>query len=236
MKNVKNYALYGLLALVINVPTLNASHYDPQRQLMKGLKRSNRDQVKKALEHGANPDVLVEDNNTPLHYAANRNTEGNSAQLVNLLMQYGAQKSINESNNYGQTPLYMAADSNNPYVVDFLLGRGALFGKAVPQRISPEITKLLQLAQVIEVSNEKLASIIHNLSDQERERALYMLQERLKALGEVPTKRDRRLFAVLRDPTLLDVLQQSITEGTNLPPDLSAIIYTYVDPLEEDKS
>jgi ankyrin repeat protein len=94
-----------------------------------------------------------EEGNTPLHSAV---ICGNP-ELVELLLQHGAKKSMNRTNSWGATPLHIAVGNNNTELVKLLLRHGAagsintfdvtgktLFQSAIADPdCKPEIVKLL---------------------------------------------------------------------------------------------
>jgi ankyrin repeat protein len=77
---------------------------DIEQQLIHAIANGNLEEVRKLLEAGASPDGVDPERWTPLMIAA----EHENFEAINILLSFGAD--INKSDNYGQTPLYIAVD------------------------------------------------------------------------------------------------------------------------------
>ena len=100
--------------------------------LMRGAFSGDPALVKLLLEHGANPHVPSKDNETPLMAACgtgfiNGYSKGRSAaerlEVVKLLVQLG--EDVNAADNYGITPLMVAANLGDTAIIQYLIEQGA---------------------------------------------------------------------------------------------------------------
>ena len=92
---------------------------ETDKELLEAVKNNKLDEVKKALDAGANVNAKGDDGNTALIFAGyNGHTES-----VKLLLNRGAD--VNAKNNTGYTALIWASEKGHKYIVEKLLEEGA---------------------------------------------------------------------------------------------------------------
>ncbi|KAK9877705.1 hypothetical protein WA026_019385 [Henosepilachna vigintioctopunctata] len=103
--NIQNQMLYTPLNVFIDRPPQNESI------------------LRKLLDAGANPNIAEADGYSPLHTLALQPETGKTRIFARLLVEYKA--NVNSTNNFKETPLYMAIEEGNEGLVDILLESGA---------------------------------------------------------------------------------------------------------------
>lgn len=103
------------------IKLLLVSQEDPQDMLLQGLRTQNLELIKKAFDHGAQPNVVLDNKTTPLTSAASKLR----LDIVQELVRAGAD--VNQPDKLGQTPLTASIkkhDNSEPLSL-FLLENGA---------------------------------------------------------------------------------------------------------------
>lgn len=112
------------LGFMQNIVAMN-----PDEKLFEAARSGNIARARQALADGANVNAQDENNNTPLHWVAMRDDYRvpmkSYEEILQVLLENGAQGSINKQNKHGDTPLHRAAGSGNKEVVQVLLENGA---------------------------------------------------------------------------------------------------------------
>ena len=104
---------------------LNNTTEDVNEKLMEYIEKHYNpsiDEIKTAINHGADVNYAREDGTTPLHLAA-KSRGDSAASLVNFLIEKGAY--VNAKDNDGYTPLLLAANMANPKPIKKLIEHGA---------------------------------------------------------------------------------------------------------------
>ena len=132
-------------------PTL--TNEELNSSLFEAAKSGSPEEIESLLEAEANPNATDEYGNTPLHFAADYNS---NLEVTKALLDKGADP--NATDNVGHTPLHFAARYNSPEVTEALLEGGAdpnattEYGNTplqhTEQRIdSPEKTKIIGMLE-----------------------------------------------------------------------------------------
>ncbi|KAK9892049.1 hypothetical protein WA026_018248 [Henosepilachna vigintioctopunctata] len=103
--NIQNQMLYTPLNLFLSRP--------PQNEAI----------LRKLLDAGANPNIADADGYSSLHTLAAQPETDKTRIFARLLVEHKA--NVNSTNNFEDTPLYMAINSGNESLVDILLESGA---------------------------------------------------------------------------------------------------------------
>jgi ankyrin repeat protein len=77
------------------------------------------------LSKGANPNLFDSSGDPPLHWVMSREWDANSRQVVELLLQAGANPTLHYTSEYHYTPLMTAAAAGQAEMVKMLLSAGA---------------------------------------------------------------------------------------------------------------
>jgi ankyrin len=126
-------------ALVNNTPRARMRDGSPRivygTALMRAAFSGDLELVRLLLAHGADPHIMSKDNETTLMAAAgtgfiNGYSKGRSAaerlEVVKLLVQLG--EDVNAADNYGITPLMVAANMGEMPIIEYLMDQGADLG------------------------------------------------------------------------------------------------------------
>lgn len=108
-------------------PNISAPHWTP---LPWALDDNKEKIVCLLLQYGADSDFIMNNGDTSLVYACNRNT---LPSIVQEMLEYGANPNAKDKN--GNTPLQVACQGNRPEIVKILLAHGAdpnLLGRELP--------------------------------------------------------------------------------------------------------
>ena len=166
----------NILFLLFLSYILISCNNSPDKQLLKGIEKSDIKLVQKAIDKGADIKVLSSEGRPPLMVAL---TKGND-EITQLLLKHGAD--INQPDAGGSTVLYHAVLSNNKKMAEFLIENGAdvnlteergvtLLMMAINGRVDKEIIRLLlekganPNAQVPQSGNALLIAITNEDTD-----------------------------------------------------------------------
>jgi len=116
-------AIVIALAVIAAAAALRRRRAQPRNRwnvkLYDAAKKGDIDNVVRALEHGADPNVKGPDGYTPLHIAAHENY----SELAKVLIKFGAKVDLKDR--YGNKPLHAAAYMGRLNVASLLLEHGA---------------------------------------------------------------------------------------------------------------
>jgi ankyrin repeat protein len=122
MNKVKTNKISKYALSLIAVATLSCSSLSFGMDIFQAIKKNDPKRVAEILKDTSfNANKADNKGLTPLYWACLKN----NLDIVTLLLNHGAKKSINKANNYCWTPLHWACVNNNLEIVELLLKYGA---------------------------------------------------------------------------------------------------------------